>query len=113
MEIDANMIRLVDSLNSLEGIDTMSSCGGHADPEIGQAAEGEYYVSFEVDMRQGRPTRAAWASVALIEWAACQVGAAVLVWVNADEPDPLALMFEVKGQGDPDKLAGILEEILS
>lgn len=46
--LDRNMVRLVKTLNSFPGIQTIGSCGGHQNPTPAQWAEGSFYVKFDV-----------------------------------------------------------------
>ena len=50
-EIDANILPLVNALNAFDGVTTIGSCGGHAnpDPQKGQWAAGEWFVNFELE----------------------------------------------------------------
>ena len=52
-EIDDNVKSLCQALNNLPGIYTCFSCGGHANHVPPQGPEGEFYVSFEVDVLAG------------------------------------------------------------
>jgi hypothetical protein len=44
LPIDKRVRRLVHTLNSLPGITTYSSCGGHRNHSLGQVAAGTFYV---------------------------------------------------------------------
>lgn len=46
--LDPNIAPLVKALNSFRGVQTIGSCGGHAEPKGGQWEEGTWYVKFEV-----------------------------------------------------------------
>ena len=48
MTIDPSVKKLVDTLNSLPGVTTFSSCQGHENPEIGQVHDDEFYVNFDI-----------------------------------------------------------------
>lgn len=47
-EIDASIVDLVDTLNSIPGVETRGSCGGHRDPGPCQEAEHDFYVNLHV-----------------------------------------------------------------
>jgi hypothetical protein len=51
-KLDANVVPLVRALNAFDGIDTVGSCGGHADPAPGQYPAGAWYVKFDVAPRR-------------------------------------------------------------
>lgn len=53
--IDRNIRGLVRLLNSLQGVRTMGSCGGHNNPTSIQHPEGSWFVSFWV-YKDGRDT---------------------------------------------------------
>jgi hypothetical protein len=46
--IDLHILPLVRALNELEGIRTISSCGGHENPGPSQYEAGSWYVKFEI-----------------------------------------------------------------
>lgn len=54
-DIDDNIRGLVEELNSMPGITTIGSCGGHENPDdsIGQRPFGEWFVTFHVSLRDG------------------------------------------------------------
>lgn len=64
VEIDDNVVELIDAINSLEGVMTVSSCGGHEDPERGYS-EGTYYVAFTATSLDEKAFR----SLRVITWA--------------------------------------------
>ena len=45
--LDENIEPLVVALNSLPGVKTIGSCGGHKNPSSIQRPEGEWFVSFD------------------------------------------------------------------
>lgn len=47
-DLDANMVSLVKALNAFDGIQTIGSCGGHANPGLGQWEEGSFYLKFDL-----------------------------------------------------------------
>jgi hypothetical protein len=59
--IDENIRTLVELLNTLPGIRTRGSCGGHAEPNSIQTPLGHWWVGFTV-----APTRGGWRSLELI-----------------------------------------------
>ncbi len=44
LPIDKRVRRLVHALNSIPGVTTYSSCGGHRNPSLGQVVAGTFYV---------------------------------------------------------------------
>ncbi len=116
-QLDANIVPLVKELNSFDGVKTIGSCGGHAEPGLHQWAEGTWYVEFELP----RSPRG-WHLLELLSWAintSCR---------NADEWDvvllPIApqpfladpgecLTFVIEGRNgeDPSDLARYLERV--
>ena len=108
IEIDENMKDIVRLLNKFPGIETMSCCGGHKNPDIGQMPEGEWYVNFDVCDNKGYPTKAGWGSVGKILQAidACtfedaNVKIALTLWNPEDRemnPRGIASLFELKGK---------------
>jgi hypothetical protein len=52
-QLDTNIISLVEVLNSLPGIKTLGSCGGHENPTSIQQPLGEWFVSFYVAHTKG------------------------------------------------------------
>src|SRR5215469_17151874 len=67
MQIDERVKFLVDVLNSLPGIETFSSCGGHENPDTtSQCPADEFYVRFTVrESREGMRSlrRLGWATL--------------------------------------------------
>ncbi len=47
-DIDPHIVSLCAALNAFPGIETIGSCGGHADPKPGGWEEGTWYVKFRV-----------------------------------------------------------------
>jgi tRNA(Phe) wybutosine-synthesizing methylase Tyw3 len=43
-EVDDNMVNLVEIMNTIPGMFTFSSCGGHENPDGGQVAAGQFTV---------------------------------------------------------------------
>jgi hypothetical protein len=106
--LDPNMERLVAVLNDCPGICTLSSCGGHANPEPGHAPEGEFNVCFTVE-----PSAGGWRSLEIILWA-CGADAKLVAWWTAEESLPGAIAFQLEGRGaaTPDRVAAAIEEVL-
>ena len=93
-KVDANVQALVDSLNALPGIDTLSSCGGHARPtKLSQLPAGEFNVNFCVDVLAGGWLSLEWIT-RTIDFSEDVAKLTVTVW-SEDEPDTMA--FELKG----------------
>ncbi len=93
-KVDAKVRALVDALNSLPGIFTFASCGGHAKrTNETQLPADEFVVNFGADVLAG-----GWLS---LEWIARTIDFSedvakltVTVW-SEDKPDTMA--FELKG----------------
>jgi hypothetical protein len=62
-QLDPNMVRLVEALNSFEAIRTIASCGGHPNPTGCQSPEGTFCVFF-----RPAPTRAGWGPLEFLVW---------------------------------------------
>jgi hypothetical protein len=105
LELDANMERLVAALNGCPGIHTVSSCGGHADPDPGHAPQGEFNVCFTVE-----PSAGGWPSLELI-LSACGDDAKLVAWWAAEDNLPGAIAFQLEGRGEttPDRIAAAIE----
>lgn len=118
MQIDERVKFLVDVLNSLPGIETFSSCGGHENPDTtSQCPADEFYVRFAV-----RESQEGMRSLRRLGWATlCFPGGEdglvdLSVWWKDDEEEGPAesvpLSFELYGSegADPDELAALIEE---
>jgi len=93
MDIDADVRPLVNALNTLPGISTYSSCGGHANPTPSQTAEGHFYVCFNLEEGpMGRPLAKAWDSLALIIRAATATRTSVTAYHDG------GINFEIDGE---------------
>jgi hypothetical protein len=117
MPIDERVKFLVDVLNSLPGIETFSSCGGHDNPAKSQCPADEFYVCFGLrELKKGMRSlrRIAWAALCFPGGEGGKVD--LTVWWNGDEEqDPaesMPLSFELRGSegADPDELATLIEE---
>jgi hypothetical protein len=115
---DERVRGLCEALNSLRGITTCSSCGGHADADPkfpGQRPEGHFYVYFDVEHGE-----AGWRSLTLIAYAALVCDATVVaeyrgtqafrkhqyLWSRRRRPRENELDFGVMGQVPTVKLWG-------
>ncbi len=107
LEVDANMERLVAALTGCPGIHIVSSCGGHVDPDPGQAPQGEFNVCFTVE-----PSAGGWVSLELI-LRACGEEAKLVAWWAAEAHLPGAVAFRLEGRGEttPDRIAEVIERI--
>lgn len=105
LDLDPMMKRLVAALNSCPGIQTISSCGGHASPDLGHAPQGEFNVCFTVD-----PSEGGWRSFELI-LSACGTDAKIVAWWAAENHLPGAVAFQLEGRGEstPDRMAAVIE----
>lgn len=105
VQIDENIATLVATLNSLPGISTNSSCGGHENPGPGQAPAGEWYVDFYLI-----PHQLAWQSLELValtigELQCCGSTVELKVWHDG------GVRFDLRGHDcDPNELAAMIEE---
>jgi len=115
-EMDDNVQSLLEAINSLPGLQTFSSCGGHPQPDQGQAPEGHFYVNFYLD-----PDAAGWDSLGRLAYAAAHflgeeeepgefeqyVGTATItVWWNSDLDAYIdATCFEIAGNCSPEALS--------
>lgn len=61
-KLDKNVIPWIDMINNYQGIETVSSCGGHKHPkDISQVPENEFYVSFR--FTDGKFNSNGWSSI--------------------------------------------------
>jgi hypothetical protein len=102
---DRKIDRLVAALNECPGIYAFSASGGHASPDLGHAAEGEFSVRFTV-----QPSAGGWRSLDLI-LSACEADAKIVAWWVAEKHLPGAVAFQLEGQGGttPDRMADAIE----
>ncbi len=110
--LDANMVRLVASLNRLPGITTVGSCGGHKEPGPGQWPGGTFYLKFRVQF-----TAEGQESMAKLVWLCndfCVKGGLAAGTIHLDafahEPTIEALVWVIEGWdgADPEVLAELL-----
>ena len=108
VQIDENIATLVATLNSLPGISTNSSCGGHENPGPGQAPAGEWYVDFDL-----LPHQLAWQSLELIAFAigellCCGSTIELKVWHDG------GVRFDLRGYDcDPNELTEMIHDQMS
>lgn len=88
--IDVPVRRLVRILNRLPGCHTVSSCGGHPNPQDAQASDGQWYIDFDLD-----ETRAGWHTLNLLAWLCTDTGEITLTPWSADPDD--GTRFELRG----------------
>jgi hypothetical protein len=113
IEIDARVKRLVIALNTIPGIDTFSSCGGHVAPSGSQVAKDRFNVNFDIQR-----TARGWRALQLIQFAidksVDRENMTITPWTEGTEWEPGSLHFELRGRrfADPDTLASIVEALL-
>jgi hypothetical protein len=105
MEYDQRLKRLIEVLNDLPEVYTISSCGGHPDREGREnpVPEGYFYIQFIIE-----PTEKGFLSLGIIDLAARNVDPdrlAVKVLNTTDSPR--LVMFHILGRdnADPDAVA--------
>ena len=104
LPIDKRVRRLVHILNSIPGITTYSSCGGHPNHSLGQVAAGTFYV--ELAISSGRVGyRAIQLIVRAIDVFFPDVTLAP--WLNGDE-----ISWSLRGIGvSPDDVASTISQL--
>ena len=114
-ELDSNIVKLVRALNSFEGIRTIGSCGGHANPKPYQRPEGEWEIVFNVDHNEE-----GWFALEFLTWFVnnnlSRQEHEVYLSLNSFPPSinipGEALYFGLEGSGvDPDWLAKELRQV--
>jgi hypothetical protein len=99
VQIDKRVVRLVDALNTLPGVTTVSSCGGHRRPALGQVGPGRFYVSLDISRRQ-----ATWRSLeTILVTIAALGGTALEPWIDGG-----GIRMDIGGTADPNLLASTL-----
>lgn len=126
-EMDLPIVELCKTLNSLPGIRTVGSCGGHPEPVSHASAQpGEWWVTFRCDLgADDRPTLDGWLSAEYVAWAFYDLGKAdKAAWMSVFSPPPWVnepgkmLTFQLEGrhQGKesmhPDEIAEFMERTL-
>ncbi|MCG8405452.1 MAG: hypothetical protein MI923_09665 [Phycisphaerales bacterium] len=106
-ELDERVVRLVAALNSLHGVYTISSCGGHRKPDKLQVSVGEFRVSFIMTTASVSPF------LRLIHEAIRKVDIGRLV-IKKHGSGP-RVTYELKGSDgvDPDEMASALESFVA
>lgn len=111
-ELDPNIIGLVNTLNSFDGVYTTGSCGGHENGQ-GMLPIGRYMVTFKIE-----PGVDGWFALEFLAWAVNNAGRAEgyraeLAMMAAapylNEPGG-ALYLSLEGEGEPNALARWLQE---
>lgn len=116
MDLDSNIRGLVAVLNSFQGIRTSSSCGGHENPGACQAPAGSWYVTFELQLEDGRPSEDAWLSLEFLTWLVNHDGKGETARIVMDSPPPYlngpgsSLYFDLTGSSDPDELGEWIQQ---
>jgi hypothetical protein len=105
LPIDKRVRRLVHTLNSISGVTTYSSCGGHRNHSLGQVAAGTFYV--ELLASSGRiGYRAIQLIVRAIDVFYPDV--TLTPWLNGDE-----ICWSLRGTSPtPDNVASAISQLL-
>ena len=107
IKTDDRICHLVETLNTLDGIRTFSSCGGHENPGLGQIPAGEFDINMDVE-----PTEAGFYSLSIIRSAMYMhpehESLMLQVWLCGVEPDVIAFSLWGCNKADP----GILSELI-
>ena len=110
--LDANMVDLVEALNSIEGVRTFASCGGHANPLGGQVGAGKFMVSLDIDQNEN-----GWQAIAIISIAIDLLRAGdvkLSSWASTSDDGEILLQFDLSGEGVlPDALAAQIGDVQS
>ena len=110
-DLDANIRRLVMTLNTYPGVRTIGSCGGHEHPTGVQRPAGEWFVTFFI-----AHTRGGWRSLELIAGSILLDPERTSLKVITSRPGQVtgrALFFALEGwgQADPDRIASYLDRV--
>lgn len=115
-EVDQNVVGLLKAINSIPGLFTTSSCGGHVNPEPYQNPEGEWEVFINLHIREGRPTLEAWLSIEFLAYSFAKV--IQNAHLSVYSPDPFlnglgdSITFVLEGTANPDEAAMQLVALL-
>lgn len=115
-ELDKNIVSLVRALNEYPGVDTVGSCGGHADASPAQAPEGEWWVKFDI-----APNDVGWRTLEFLAWLINndmrRAGRKALLLPVSPPPylnfpgDMLSFVLEGWGNEDAERLADWIDEL--
>jgi hypothetical protein len=115
-ELDSNVVDLVRALNAFAGIKTIGSCGGHREPGPGQAREGSWWVTFEIEHSED-----GWFALEFLAWLInndyWRAGHKVHLYPTSPPPylnEPgRVLKFSLEGYGseDPEELAEWIDRV--
>ena len=109
--IDERVKELVCILNKFKGIETFSSCGGHANPKPSQIGRGRFYVDFWVD-----PNKTGFGSLEKINQLVSNIFPTVRIIVGdvggIEEDDEPCMCFEIQGRANPGMIALALQDRL-
>jgi hypothetical protein len=112
LNLDANMVDLVEALNSIEGVTTFASCGGHANPLGSQVGAGKFMVSLDIDQNES-----GWQAIAIIAIAIDLLRAGdvkLSSWASTSDDGEILLQFDLSGEGIlPDALAAQIRSVQS
>jgi hypothetical protein len=111
--IDDRVKELVCVLNKFKGIETFSSCGGHANPDISQICRGRFSVDFFVE-----PNKTGFGSLENInQWMTriCPSSAEIVVGDvgGIGEGEIPCMCFEMRGRANPRLIALVLQDCLN
>ena len=109
--IDERVKELVCILNKFKGIETFSSCGGHANPKPSQIGRGRFYVDFWVD-----PNKTGFGSLEKINQLVSNIFPTVKIIVGdvggIEEDDEPCMCFSIQGRDNPGVIALALQDCL-
>ena len=111
MNVDSGITRLVNALDSIDGLYTISSCAGHKEPEDGQKSWGEFYVDFRVSHDEHGWRALEHVTCCIDEWwEVSDTKISLNTWIDGH------LRWDLKGeytdQKEIDEFAGLVEEMI-
>jgi len=119
-EMDANIVALAKAINAIDGLYTVSSCGGHKNNKEYQLPADRWEVTFRLEpARQNSPSVRAWLALEFLVYTFCKCYYSDKgdVRITTFSPSPYlngpgsSISFTMEGKGvNPDDVAKWLAE---